>query len=214
MARPADGLLGTKLGMTQVFGEGGVTIPVTVIQAGPCYVTQIKTAERDGYNAIQLAYGETRKLTRPERGHLRKAGVPPMRYLREFRVTNPTDYQLGQQLTVSIFRPGEKVDVIGTSKGKGFAGVVKRHGFGGGPRTHGQSDRLRAPGSIGSGTTPGRVLKGLRMAGHMGNERVTIKNLEIVRVDPERNLLLVKGSVPGHIKGLVMVRRVVSEEQV
>ncbi len=214
MARPADGLLGTKLGMTQVFGEGGATIPVTVIQAGPCYVTQIKTVERDGYNAIQLAYGETRKLTRPERGHLRKAGVPPMRYLREFRVNNPTDYQLGQQLTVSIFRPGEKVDVIGTSKGKGFAGVVKRHGFGGGPRTHGQSDRLRAPGSIGSGTTPGRVLKGLRMAGHMGNERVTIKNLEIVRVDPERNLLLVKGSVPGHIKGLVMVRRVVSEEQV
>ena len=213
MARPADGLLGTKLGMTQVFGEGGVTIPVTVIQAGPCYVTQIKTAERDGYNAIQLAYGETRKLTRPERGHLRKAGVPPMRYLREFRVTNPTDYRLGQQLTVSIFRPGEKVDVIGTSKGRGFAGVVKRHGFAGGPRTHGQSDRLRAPGSIGSGTTPGRVLKGLRMAGHMGNERVTIKNLEIVRVDPERNLLLVKGSVPGHIKGLVMVRRVVSEEQ-
>lgn len=213
MARPADGLLGTKLGMTQVFGEGGVTIPVTVIQVGPCYVTQIKTAERDGYNAIQLAYGETRKLTRPERGHLRKAGVPPMRYLREFRVTNPTDYRLGQQLTVSIFRPGEKVDVIGTSKGRGFAGVVKRHGFAGGPRTHGQSDRLRAPGSIGSGTTPGRVLKGLRMAGHMGNERVTIKNLEIVRVDPERNLLLVKGSVPGHIKGLVMVRRVVSEEQ-
>jgi large subunit ribosomal protein L3 len=213
MARPADGLLGTKLGMTQVFGDGGVTIPVTVIQAGPCYVTQIKTAERDGYNAIQLAYGETRKLTRPERGHLRKAGVPPMRHLREFRVPNPTDYQLGQQLTVSIFRPGEKVDVIGTSKGKGFAGVVKRHGFGGGPRTHGQSDRLRAPGSIGSGTTPGRVLKGLRMAGHMGNERVTIKNLEIVRVDPERNLLLVKGSVPGHIKGLVMVRRVVSEKQ-
>jgi large subunit ribosomal protein L3 len=214
MARPADGLLGTKLGMTQVFGEDGRVIPVTVIQAGPCYVTQIKTVERDGYNAIQLAYGETRKLTRPERGHLRKAGVPPMRYLREFRVNNPTDYQLGQQLTVSIFRPGEKVDVIGTSKGRGFAGVVKRHGFRGGPRTHGQSDRLRAPGSIGAGTTPGHVLKGTRMAGHMGNQRVTIKNLEIVRVDPERNLLLVKGSVPGHIKGLVMVRRVVSEELV
>jgi large subunit ribosomal protein L3 len=200
--------------MTQVFGEDGRVIPVTVIQAGPCYVTQIKTVERDGYNAIQLAYGETRKLTRPERGHLRKAGVSPMRYLREFRVNNPTDYQLGQQLTVSIFRPGEKVDVIGTSKGRGFAGVVKRHGFRGGPRTHGQSDRLRAPGSIGAGTTPGHVLKGTRMAGHMGNQRVTIKNLEIVRVDPERNLLLVKGSVPGHIKGLVMVRRVVSEELV
>jgi large subunit ribosomal protein L3 len=211
MAAPADGLLGTKLGMTQVFGERGTVVPVTVVQAGPCYVTQIKTAEHDGYNAIQLAFGETRKLTRPERGHLRKANVPPLRYVREFRVPNPGDYHLGQQLTVSIFQPGDKVDVIGTSKGKGFAGVVKRHGFRGGPRTHGQSDRARAPGSVGAGTTPGRVLKGTRMAGQMGHARVTVKNLEVVRADSDRNLLLVRGSIPGHTKALVMVRRVAGE---
>jgi large subunit ribosomal protein L3 len=208
MARPADGLLGTKIGMTQVFGDGGAAVPVTVIQAGPCYVADIKTTDKDGYDAIQLAFGETRKLTKPERGHLRKANVPPMRHLREFRVTNPREYQLGQELTVSIFKPGDVIDVIGTSKGKGFAGVMKRHHFRGGPRTHGQSDRPRAPGSIGAGTTPGRILKGMRMAGRMGNARVTVKNLEVVQADPQRNLLLVKGSVPGHTKALVMVRRV------
>jgi len=202
------GLIGRKLGMTQLFTDKGELVPVTLIEAGPCYVTQRKTPERDGYSAIQLGFEPVaaRKLTRGELGHLRKAGVPPLRYLREFRVRPDEEYTVGQVLDVSIFRVGERVDVVGRSKGRGFAGVVKRHGFRGGPKTHGQSDRHRAPGSIGSGTTPGRVLKGLRMAGHMGNARVTAAGLEVVFVDPARNLIGVRGSVPGPRSGLVVIK--------
>ncbi len=205
------GILGRKLGMTQVFREDGSVVPVTVIQAGPCYVTQIRTPERDGYAAVQLGFEEVppRKLNKPLRGHLERAGVPPLRILREFRIDDVADHQVGEKVTVEIFQVGEKVDVTGWSKGRGFAGVVKRHGFAGGPRTHGQSDRLRAPGSVGAGTDPGRVFKGKRMAGRYGNERVTVQNLEVVAVDPERNLLLVKGSVPGARGGLLLIRKAV-----
>ncbi len=193
--------------MTQVFDEGGRVVPVTVIEAGPCWVTQVKTAESDGYNAVQVGFEESRKVNSPERGHLAKAGTPMLRHLREWRVDDPAAFQVGQRLDVTIFAPGEKVNVIGTSKGKGFQGVVKRHGFAGGPKTHGQSDRLRAPGSIGSGTTPGRVMKGLRMAGRMGGDRITVKNLQVVRADAARNLLLVKGAVPGPREALVAVSK-------
>lgn len=201
------GLIGKKIGMTQVFDEAGVANPATLIEAGPCYVTQVRQPQRDGYAAVQLGYGETRprRLTGGELGHLRRADLPPLRFLREFRVKDP-DVGEGDTVTVEVFGIGERVDVIGTSKGKGFAGVVKRHGFGGGPKTHGQSDRLRAPGSIGQTTTPGRVYKGKRMPGHMGNRRVTSQNLEVVLVDAERNLIAVKGSVPGPKGGLVMIK--------
>lgn len=201
------GLLGRKVGMTQIFDQDGRVVPVTVIQTGPCWVTQVKTQATDGYNAVQVGFEESRKLSSPERGHAAKAGTPMLRHLREWRVRNPDRFSVGQRLDVSIFEPGELVAVVGTSKGKGFQGVVKRHGFAGGPKTHGQSDRHRAPGSIGSGTTPGRVLKGLRMAGRMGNERVTVKNLIVVRADTDRNLLLVRGAVPGPREGLVMVTK-------
>ncbi len=202
------GILGRKIGMTQVFNENGEMIPVTVIQAGPCYVTQVKTKETDGYEAIQIGFEQVdpKRLNKPELGHLKKHDLPPLRILREIRVDNASQYQVGQVLTVEIFQPGEYVDVTGTSKGRGFAGVVKRWGFGGGPKTHGQSDRWRAPGSVGAGTFPGRVLPGTRMAGRMGNERVTVRNLQVVKVDPENNLILVKGAVPGHKKGLVIIR--------
>lgn len=193
--------------MTSVFDETGRVVPVTVIQAGPCWVTQVKTQSNDGYDAIQLGFEESRRLNSPERGHTSKAGTPMLRHLREWRVADPAAFEVGQRLDVSLFNPGERIVVTGTSKGKGFQGVVKRHGFSGGPKTHGQSDRHRAPGSIGSGTTPGRVLKGLRMAGKMGNERVTVKNLIVVRADPERNLLLVRGAVPGPREGLVMLSK-------
>jgi large subunit ribosomal protein L3 len=201
------GLLGRKVGMTSVFDETGRVVPVTVIQAGPCWVTQVKTDDSDGYGAVQLGFEESRKLNSPSRGHVAKAGTPMLRHLREWRVADPSEYELGQRLDVSMFEPGERVTLVGTSKGKGFQGVVKRHGFAGGPKTHGQSDRWRAPGSIGSGTTPGRVLKGLRMAGRMGNDRVTVKNLLVVRADPERNLLLVRGAVPGPREALVAVSK-------
>lgn len=193
--------------MTQVFDESGRVVPVTVIQVGPCWVTQVKTSETDGYDAIQLGFEENRRLASAERGHLSKAGTPMLRHLREWRVPQAGEFEVGQRLDVSIFEPGELVAVVGTSKGKGFQGVVKRHGFAGGPKTHGQSDRLRAPGSIGSGTTPGRVHKGMRMAGKMGNERVTVKNLLVVRADTGRNLLLVRGAVPGPREGLLMVSK-------
>jgi large subunit ribosomal protein L3 len=178
-------------------------------------VTQIRTKERDGYEAVQLGFGETKRLSQPERGHLKKAqaeGVDSdllLRHLREFQSHDMSDVQLGQQVTVAIFKPGDAIDVSGVSKGHGFQGVVRRHHFRGGPKTHGQSDRWRAPGSIGAGTTPGRVYKGTRMAGRMGAERVTVQNLRVVRVDEERNLLLVKGSVPGAADGLLMIRRAV-----
>lgn len=205
------GIIGRKIGMTQIFDEDGSVIPVTLIEAGPCYVTQKKTTDTDGYNAIQLGFEEVseRRLNKPKVGHLKKANVPPVRYLREFRVDNPDEYEDGQKVDVSIFEVGEIVDIAGTSKGKGFAGGVKRHHFRGGPKTHGQSDRWRAPGSAGAGSTPGRVFKGTRMAGQMGNERVTVQNLKIAIVDADKNLLGVRGAVPGGKNGLVIVSKAV-----
>jgi large subunit ribosomal protein L3 len=204
------GILGKKVGMTQVFDGRGEAIPVTVIEAGPCFVAQIKTVERDGYSAIQLGMDEAKpkRLTQPQLKHLEKSNLPPLRYLRELRVSAEElgTFEEGQKLTVGIFEEGEFVDVIGVSKGRGFAGVVKRHGFRGGPKTHGQSDRLRAPGSIGACTTPGRVFKGKRMPGRMGGDRVTTQGLKVVIVDPERNLLAVKGAVPGAKNSLLMIR--------
>jgi large subunit ribosomal protein L3 len=201
------GLIGKKIGMTQIFDEDGLAIPVTVIEAGPCYVTQVRSVENDGYTAVQLGFSEAKpkRLTGGQLGHLKRNNLPPLRYLREFRVKNP-DVQEGDQVTVAVFVPGEKVDVVGTSKGKGFQGAVKRYHFAGGPRTHGASDRERAPGSNNAGTTPGRVYKGSRRPGHMGNDRVTSQSLKVVLVDPERNLIGVLGSVPGARGGLVMVR--------
>jgi large subunit ribosomal protein L3 len=203
------GILGKKVGMTQIFDEQGEVIPVTVIEAGPCYVAQVKTVERDGYSAVQLGFEETKPkhLTRPQVQHLRKSDLPLLRHLSEFRLGGDDgDYREGQKITVDIFEVGEYVDVVGTSKGRGFAGVVKRHGFRGGPKTHGQSDRHRTPGSIGACTTPGRVFKGKRMPGRMGGDRVTVQGLKVVLVDPERNLLAVRGSVPGAANGLVFIR--------
>jgi len=199
------GFLGKKIGMSQVFRDNGELVPVTVIQAGPCAITQIKSEDTDGYNAVQLGFGATKKLNKPERGHLKNS--EPVKHLREVKADNLQDYSVGQQISVDIFDVGEKIDIIGTTKGRGFAGSMKRHGFGGGPRTHGQSDRSRAPGSIGGGTTPGKVYKGMKMAGHMGNEQVTVKNLEIVQIDQDRNLLVVKGGVPGAPNGLLVIRR-------
>jgi large subunit ribosomal protein L3 len=200
------GMIGKKIGMTQLFRDNGETV-VTVIEAGPCFVTQIKTEEKDGYNAVQLGFGEAKRLNSPQKGHLKGVGL--FKYLREFRVEDVSSFKLGQKVDVDIFKPGDLVDVIGTSKGKGFAGVVKRHHFAGGPKTHGQSDRHRAPGSVGATTFPGRVLKGTRMAGHMGDDRVTVRNLEIVDVDSARNVLLVKGAVPGGRNGLLLIRKAV-----
>jgi large subunit ribosomal protein L3 len=269
-----SGILGRKVGMTQIFGPDGTAVPVTVIEAGPCVVTQVKTGGKDGYEAVQLGFGEAKRATRPILGHLghslpltprqrrkqqqeqakarqrarqqresteesetgseteadeaeaagettaaanqprasrrrRGAGksLGPFRVLREVKVLDGEFPAVGEVINVGMFRQGEEVDIIGTSKGKGFAGVMKRHGFRGGPRTHGQSDRARAPGSIGPGTTPGRVFKGTRMAGRMGGERVTIKALLVAQADPERNLLLVRGSVPGANGGLLMIRK-------
>ena len=199
------GFLGKKVGMSQIFRENGHVVPVTVIEAGPCSVTQIKTQDTDGYEAVQLGFGAIKKLNKPRAGHLKNSTLN--RHLREVEADDPTEFEIGQRISVDIFQEGEKVDIIGNSKGRGFAGVMKRHGFHGGPRTHGQSDRARAPGSIGGGTTPGKVYKGMKMAGHMGNRRVTVKNLEIMRVDPERNLLVVKGAVPGGPNGLLLIRR-------
>lgn len=206
------GILGKKVGMTRIFDESGEVIPVTIIEAGPCYVTQIKTRERDGYQAVQLGFGEARRLNKPERGHLPK-GVPDLRYLQELRVDDVSPYEVGQKVGAAIFSVGELVDVSGTSKGKGFAGVMKRHGFGGGPATHGQSDRARAPGSIGATSTPGRVIKGMRMPGHMGSRRYTAQNLKVVLVDQERNLLAVNGSVPGSKGGLVTIKSAVKGQR-
>jgi large subunit ribosomal protein L3 len=201
------GLIGKKIGMTQIFDENGVAIPVTIIEAGPCYVTQIRTAEQDGYSAVQLGFEEAKKsrLTGGRLGHLTRNNLPPLRFLREFRTKDPQVNE-GDQVTVSLFAAGEHVDVVGTSKGKGFAGAVKRYHFRGGPATHGQSDRHRAPGSNGSGTTPGRVYKGSHRPGHMGDDRVTAQNLKVVLVDAERNLLGVRGAVPGGRNGLVLIK--------
>lgn len=200
-----EGLIGKKVGMTQVFDDAGRAVPVTVLEAGPCYVTQVKTADRDGYAAVQVGFDEARRVSKPERGHLKD--LPALRHLREVRISSTDGVERGQQVNVGIFTPGERVNVVGKSKGKGFAGVVKRHGFHGGPKTHGQSDRLRAPGSIGATTTPGKVLKGQRMAGHMGDVRVTALGLTVVSVDADRNLLLVRGAVPGGNGSLVVVEK-------
>jgi large subunit ribosomal protein L3 len=201
------GLIGKKIGMTQIFDETGVAVPVTVIEAGPCYVTQVRLPEKDGYSAVQMGFSEVKpkRLTGGQLGHLKRNNLPPLKFLREFRVKNP-EVQEGDQVTVAVFALGEKVDIVGTSKGKGFQGAVKRYHFAGGPRTHGASDRERAPGSRGSGTTPGRVYKGSRGAGHMGNDRVTAQSLKVVLVDTERNLIGVRGSVPGARGSLVMVQ--------
>ncbi len=203
----STGLIGRKVGMTQVFDGAGNVIPVTVVEAGPCWVTQVKTTATDGYEAIQVGFEETRRVAKPQEGQFQKVGVRMLRHLREWRVGDASGYAAGQRLDASIFAAGEMVRVTGISKGKGFQGVVKRHGFAGGPKTHGQSDRERAPGSIGSGTTPGRVLKGLRMAGRMGNEQVTVRGLLVIRADAQRNLLLIKGAVPGPRNGLVTVSK-------
>src|SRR5690606_25082447 len=194
------GLIGRKLGMTQIFDDEGLARPVTVIEAGPCVVTQIRTAEKDGYEAVQLGFGIAKKLNKPQQGHVKASGHQ-VKTLREVKAEDYTTIEIGQVFKADTFTEGDLIDVTGTSKGRGFQGGMKRHGFRGGPKTHGQSDRARAPGSIGASATPGRVLKGMRMAGHMGHERVTVQNLRVVRVDPERNLLLVEGSVPGPKQG-------------
>jgi len=203
------GLIGRKLGMTQIFTDEGVMIPVTVLEVGPCYVTQIKTPEADGYAAVQIGFDETKekRLTSGVRGHIKKANVPPVRAMREFRVLPEelAEFKIGQKILADFFAEGDLVDVTGRSKGKGFQGGVKRHNFNRQPKTHGQSDRERSPGSAGPGTTPGRVYKGKRMPGHMGHERVTVQNLRVVRVDPERNLVAVRGAVPGPKNGLVTI---------
>lgn len=224
-----QGLLGRKLGMTRLFDDKGLAVATTLIQAGPCWVTQIETNPRAGRQAVQIGFQESKpkQLTRGQLGHLqdlpslgeaktrrqtrRRAeklpDVPVLRHLREVPVDVDFEVKVGDRLDAAIFAEGDLIDVTATSKGKGFAGVVKRHGFGGGPKTHGQSDRWRAPGSIGSGTTPGRVMKGMRMAGHLGNEQVTVKNLQVLRVDPEKNVLAVKGAVPGPSGGLVLLKK-------
>ena len=201
------GLIGRKVGMTQIFDEHGIAIPVTLIEAGPCYVTQIKTKDNDGYSSIQIGFDEAKpkRLTRGQLGHLKRNDLPPLKVIREFRTKNP-GYSEGEQLEVDIFSVGDRVDVVGISKGKGFAGVVKRYHFGGGPKTHGQSDRQRAPGSMGAGTTPGRVFKGKKGPGRMGNERVTSSNVSVVLVDIERHLIAVDGSVPGPKGGIVTIK--------
>ena len=202
------GLRGRKIGMTQIFDESGRAIPVTLLEAGPCFVSQIKNAETDGYSAIQLAFGEVKpkRLSKAELGHLKTNNLPPVRVLREFRTRKVEDINPGDELKASVFATGEYVDVIGTSKGKGFAGAMKRHGFHGGPASHGQSDRQRSPGSSGSGTTPGRVYKGKRRPGHMGDVQVTSSHIRIAMVDPERNLIAVQGSVPGAKGGTVVIK--------
>jgi len=200
-----QGIIGKKLGMTQVFREDGKALAVTAIEAGPSTVAQIKTAAKEGYNAVQIGFGEAKQLKSPQRGHLKELGQ--FRYLREFRVDDSEAIEVGQQIDVSLFEAGDLVDITGISKGKGFAGTVKRHHFAGGPKTHGQSDRHRAPGSIGATTSPGRVFKGTRMAGHMGNRRVTVRHLEVFKADPTRNLLLVKGAVPGAKNGLLLIKK-------
>ena len=200
------GILGSKLGMTQIFDEAGNAVPVTVIQAGPCVVVQVKTPQVDGYSAIQLGYkaSSQKALTKPELGHLAKAGVDPVRHLKEYRIASSTTYEVGQILKADQFEVGQLVDVSGNSIGRGFAGYQKRHNFRRGPMAHGSKNH-RLPGSTGAGTTPGRIYPGKRMAGRMGNEKVTIRKLEVVRVDPERNLLVIKGSVPGKPGALLNV---------
>ena len=213
MSTNVKGVLGTKLGMTQVWDENNKVIPVTVVQAGPCVVTQVRTPENDGYSAVQIAFGaiDPRKVTKPQAGHFAKAGVTPRRHLVEIRTEDATEYTLGQEIGVETFVIGQRIDAVGTTKGKGFAGVMKRHGFHGLRATHGVHRKHRSPGSIGGCATPGRVFKGMKMAGRMGGERQTTQNLIIQGVDAERGLLLVKGAVPGPKGGLVFLRTAAKE---
>lgn len=199
------GILGKKVGMTQTFAPEGRIVGLSAIEAGPCTVTQVKSADKDGYEAVQIGFVEAKKVNSPEAGHLGKAGK--MRYLREVSADSVSGIEVGQKVDVAIFEKGEKVDVTAISKGKGFAGGVKRYHFRGGPKTHGQSDRHRAPGAVGATTSPGRVLRGVRMAGHMGAAQVTVQRLEVLEADPARNLLLLKGGVPGPKGGLVIIQK-------
>jgi large subunit ribosomal protein L3 len=204
------GIIGRKVGMTRIYDEKGEASPVSVIEAGPCYVTQIKTQANDGYNSIQLGFSETRKklVTKPLLGHLEKAKVKPVKVLKEFRDFDGLDQlALGDEIRADKFSVGDKVAVVGTSKGKGFAGVIKRHHFGGGPVTHGQSDRTRAPGSLGQSSYPSRVYKGVRMAGRMGGHPVTTKNLKILKIDLVNNLILIKGAIPGPMNGIIFIKK-------
>jgi large subunit ribosomal protein L3 len=207
MDRQVKGILGAKLGMTQVWDNGKV-VPVTVVQAGPCVVTQVRTADKDGYSAVQIAYGaiDPRKVNKPETGHFAKADVAPRRHLVELRTTDASEYELGQEVTAETFAAGQRIDVTGKTKGKGFAGVMKRHGFHGLRASHGVERKHRSPGSIGACATPGRVFKGVRMAGRMGNVRFTVQNLTVQAIDPEQNLILVKGALPGPKGSLVLLR--------
>ncbi len=199
------GIIGRKLGMTQIFRDNGKVEAVTAIEAGLCLVIQVKTRDKEGYNAVQLGFGHAKRLKSPQLGHLK--GLEQLKYLREFRVDDTEAIKVGDKVDVSLFKAGDLVDITGVSKGKGFAGVVKRHHFAGGPKTHGQSDRHRHPGSIGASASPGRVFKGMRMAGHMGNRRVTVRHLEVLEADPARNLLVVKGAVPGARNGLLLIKK-------
>ena len=202
------GLIGKKIGMTQIFDDGGAALPVTLIEAGPCYVTQIRHPQTEGYSAVQVGFAEVNpgRLTGGQLGHLKRTELQPLRFLREFRVKGLADVNEGDRLTVAVFAVGDRVDIVGDSKGKGFQGGVRRHGFRGGPKTHGQSDRQRAPGSRSSTSTPGRVYKGSRGAGHMGAVRVTSQNLRVEFVDPEQNLIGVRGSVPGARGSVVVIK--------
>lgn len=214
MASNVKGILGTKLGMTQVWDDANRVVPVTVVQAGPCVVTQVRTADKDGYSAVQIGYGaiDPRKVNKPKTGHFAKAGVTPRRHLVELRTDDAIEYTLGQEITAETFAPGERIDVVGTTKGKGFAGVMKRHGFHGLRASHGVQRKHRSPGSIGACATPGRVFRGMKMAGRMGGERQTTQNLIVAGVDTERGLLLIKGAIPGPKGGLVLVRSAVKED--
>jgi large subunit ribosomal protein L3 len=207
MDRQVKGILGAKLGMTQVWDNGKV-VPVTVVQAGPCVVTQVRTPDKDGYSAVQLAYGavDPRKVNKPESGHFAKADVAPRRFLVELRTTDASEYELGSEVTVEAFEPGQAIDVTGKTKGKGFAGVMKRHGFHGLRASHGVERKHRSPGSIGACATPGRVFKGLRMAGRMGGARYTVQNVRVQNIDTEQNLILVRGAIPGPKGSLVLLR--------
>ena len=200
-----ESIIGKKIGMTQYFRENGRSEAVTIIEAGPCSVIQIRTTEKEGYNSVQLGFGNAKRINSPEKGHLK--GFGQYNHLKEIRIDDVGAVGLGDKIDVSVFKAGDLVNITGISKGKGFAGTIKRHGFHGGPKTHGQSDRHRAPGSIGAGSSPGRVLKGTRMAGHMGNSQVTAANLEVIEADQTRNLLLIKGAVPGADNGLLVIKK-------
>jgi len=205
-----NAMIGRKIGMTQVFGDGNVMVPVTVLEVGPCVVTQIKTKDKDGYSAVQLGFGSKKpgKVNKPTSGHLAKSKVQPVQVMQEFKIDNTAGYQLGQVITADIFAAGDKIKITGTTKGKGTAGVMKRHKFHGGPASHGQTDRNRHPGAISSGSTPGRVYPGLKMAGHMGDRKFSVRNIKVVKVDQSKNIILVKGAVPGAPDGIVSIHKI------